>query len=118
MLWKSRTLFYRLTGYGFHKEKGQQYWALKTEIHHKPGHGVSKELFEKSLKPNGFDVKIYTHNHTVDTKIFDGNIDKAAFKYRLGDILFGRNPNSQFSALPLMCVARKNMDATITMNMA
>ncbi|CAM4204137.1 class I SAM-dependent methyltransferase [Gillisia limnaea] len=117
LLWKSRTLVYRYTGHGFHKEKGQQYWALKTEIHHKPGRGVSKELFEKSLKLHGFDVKIYPHNHTVDTKIFDGNIGKAAFKYRLGNFLSGRNPNSQFSALTLMCVARKNMDAAIPINM-
>lgn len=113
LLWKSRTFFYRYTGHGFHKEKGQQYWALKTETHHKPGHGISKEFFEKILTPLGFDVKIYPHNQTVDSKVFEGNIGKAPFKYRLGSFLSGRNPNSHSSALSLMCVAKKNMDGAI-----
>lgn len=107
LLWKSRTILYRYTGHGFHKEKGQQYWALKTEIHHKPGHGVTKELFEKSLLPKKFDVQVYPHNHTVGSEIFQGVTGKAPFKYRLGNFLSGRNPGSKASALTLMCVAKK-----------
>lgn len=109
LMWKSRTFLYRFTGHGFHKEKGQQYWALKTEIHHKPGDGVTSDLFEKTLQPIGFNVKIFPHNHTVGTGIFDGNYGKAAFKYRLGNLLSGRNPNASKSALSIMCVARKDV---------
>ena len=109
LLWKGRTLYYRYTGHGFHKEKKQQYWALKTEIHHKPGHGVSRELFEKTLKPLGFDVKVYPHNHTEGVGIFNGTVGKAATKYRIGNLLSGRNPNSKNSALTLMCVAKKDI---------
>lgn len=110
LLWKSRTFIYRFTGHGFHKEKGQQYWALKTETHHKPGHGVSKELFENSLRPLDFEVQVYPHNHSEGTEIFNGNVGKAAFRYRLGNILSGRNPNSRSSALTLMCIATKNIN--------
>lgn len=110
LLWKGRTLYYRYTGHGFHKEKQQQYWALKTEIHHKPGHGVSVEFFEKCLGPLGFDVKTYPHNHTEGAEIFKGSVGKAAFKYRLGNVLSGRNPNARSSALSLMCVAKKKME--------
>lgn len=109
LLWKGRTLYYRYTGHGFHKEKNQQHWALKTEIHHKPGHGVSKELFEANLRPLGFNVKVYPHNHTEGTAIFNGSTGKASFKYRLGNLLSGRNPYSKSSALTLMCVAKKNL---------
>lgn len=109
LLWKSRILYYRFTGHGFHKEKNQQYWALKTEIHHKPGHGVSTELFNRTLQPLGFEVNTYPHNHTEGTGIFKGTVGKAAFKYRVGNFLSGRNPDSKTSALTLMCVAKKDL---------
>lgn len=109
LLWKSRIFIYRITGHGFHKEKGQQYWALKTEIHHKPGHGVSKEFFVKNLLPLGFDIEIYPHNHNEGEEIFNGKTGKAAFKYRLGNLLSGRNPYSKSSALTLMCIAKKHI---------
>lgn len=64
LLWKSRTLCLQIYGTWIHKEKGQQFWALKTENYHRPGHGVSKELFEKSLNPLGLEVTTYPHNHT------------------------------------------------------
>lgn len=108
LLWNGRLILYKITGHGFHKTNNQQYWGLKCEIHHKPGHGVSRELFNSVLSPMGFQVKVFPHNHEVGAEVLQGEPGKAAMKYRLGNILSGRNPNADRSALSLMCVARKN----------
>ncbi|WP_158824901.1 class I SAM-dependent methyltransferase [Mucilaginibacter lacusdianchii] len=107
LLWNIRLLWYRVTGHGFHKTSEQQKWGLACEIHHKPGHGVKKEMFESVLEPHGFDVKVYPHNHDLGKEVLAGNTGKADLKYRLGNILSGRNPSSLNSALTLMCVAKK-----------
>ena len=106
-LWNARLLFYRLIGHGFHKSGGQQQAALASEIHHKPGHGVTKKLFIETLKPLGFNVNVYPHNHELGAEVLNGEKGKAEFKYRLGNLLSGRNPNSEESSLSLMCVAHK-----------
>ena len=107
LLWDARVLVYRLTGRGFHKTSDQQKWGLACEIHHKPGHGVTRQMFESILEPLGFDVKVYPHNHDLGDEVLQGKMGKADFKYRLGNILSGRNPSSEASALTLMCVAKK-----------
>jgi ubiquinone/menaquinone biosynthesis C-methylase UbiE len=109
LMWNLRLLLYRLTRYSFHKSAEQQKWALACETHHKPGHGVTRELFESVLEPHGFDVKIYPHNHVLGKEVFDGNTGVAELKYKLGHILSGRNPASPSSALSLMCVAHKRV---------
>jgi ubiquinone/menaquinone biosynthesis C-methylase UbiE len=107
LLWKARLVYYKIIGHGFHKTSNQQYWALATEIHHKPGHGVTEAMFKKLLGPLGFKVNVYPHNHEVGAEVLDGKKGKAAFKYRIGNLLSGRNPNADSSALSLMCVARR-----------
>jgi ubiquinone/menaquinone biosynthesis C-methylase UbiE len=107
LLWNARLYIYRLTGHSFHKKGGQQSWALKSEIHHQPGHGVTKTFFKSVLEPLGFDVAIYPHNHEVGAEALEGVMGKAEWKYRLGNILSGRNPNADTSALSLMCVSKK-----------
>ena len=107
ILWNARILIYRLIGRGFHKTSDQQKWGLACEIHHKPGHGVTKEMFESILEPHGFEVKVYPHNHDLGEDVLQGKMGKAEFKYRLGNFLSGRNPSSAESALTLMCVAKK-----------
>jgi ubiquinone/menaquinone biosynthesis C-methylase UbiE len=107
LLWNARLIYYKIIGHGFHKTSNQQYWALATEIHHKPGHGVTEAMFKKLLSPLGFKVNVYPHNHEVGSEVLDGKKGKAAFKYRIGNLLSGRNPNADASALSLMCVARK-----------
>jgi len=107
LLWNARLIYYKVIGHGFHKTSNQQYWALATEIHHKPGHGVTEAMFKKLLSPLGFKVNVYPHNHEVGSEVLDGKKGKAAFKYRIGNLLSGRNPNADASALSLMCVARK-----------
>ena len=109
LLWNVRLLLYRIIGHGFHKTWTQQYWGLKSEVHHKPGHGVSKSFFEENLIPKGFTTNIYPHNHKLGADVFQGNTSKADFKFRMANILSGRNPSAPESALSLMCIARKSM---------
>jgi hypothetical protein len=86
----------------------QQLAALASEIHHKPGHGVTKELFTDISTPLGFTINIYPHNHDLGDELFEGVQGKAQFKYRMGNILSGRNPKAEQSALSLMCLAVKS----------
>ncbi|MDQ6813570.1 MAG: class I SAM-dependent methyltransferase [Bacteroidota bacterium] len=107
LLWNLRLFYYRYIGHGFHKTSEQQKWGLACEIHHKPGHGVTEELFREVLEPLYFMVKIFPHNHEVGAEALQGKTGRAAFKYQLGNFLSGRNPLSKKSALTLMCVAKK-----------
>ncbi|MFP5081715.1 hypothetical protein [Pedobacter sp. JCM 36344] len=59
------------------------------------------------LEPHGFKVNVFPHNHDVGAEVLNGNIGKSEFKYKLGNILSGRNPAAKESALSLMCVAEK-----------
>ena len=106
-LWIARLAYYRVIGHSFHKSSEQQKWALACETHHKPGHGVNEYLFRSVLEPHNFDVKVYPHNHHLGKEVLDGNTGPVEFKYKLGNILSGRNPSKSNSALTLMCVARK-----------
>ncbi|MDB5012303.1 MAG: methyltransferase [Daejeonella sp.] len=108
LLWNGRLLYYKVIGHGFHKTKNQQHWGLACEIHHKPGHGVTKNMFKDILQPAGFEVNVYPHNHDLGAEVLTGKKGKADLKYRICNILSGRNPNADTSALSLMCVARKN----------
>ncbi|MBK1440219.1 class I SAM-dependent methyltransferase [Parapedobacter sp. ISTM3] len=108
VLWLTRLVYYRLIGHSFHKSSEQQKWALACETHHKPGHGVTPYLFESVLEPLDFNVNIYPHNHHLGKEVFEGKTGPVELKYKLGNLLSGRNPSSPASALTLMCVARKN----------
>lgn len=108
LLWNGRLLYYKIIGHGFHKTNNQQQWGLACEIHHKPGHGVTKNMFKEILQPAGFDVNVYAHNHDLGAEVLTGKKGKAELKYRIGNILSGRNPSADTSALSLMCVAHKN----------
>ncbi|RZK17200.1 MAG: class I SAM-dependent methyltransferase [Hymenobacter sp.] len=108
LLWNARLIIYKLMRQGMHKTDSQQQWGLACEIHHKPGHGVTKAFFEDTLRPLGFDVAIYPHNHELGAEVLQGNKGAAERKYRLGNLLSGRNPDADTSALTLMCVARRH----------
>jgi len=107
LLWNGRLYYYKIIGHGFHKTTSQQKWGLACEIHHKPGHGVTRDMFNTLLKPMGFKVNVFPHNHEVGAEVLKGEKGKASFKYRFGNLLSGRNPNADSSALTLMCVAEK-----------
>ncbi|WP_439882587.1 class I SAM-dependent methyltransferase [Pontibacter sp. MBLB2868] len=113
LLWQARLYIYKITGHGFHKTDSQQEWGLACETHHKPGHGVTKEFFLTTLSPLGFEVKVYPHNHALGAEVLQGNKGRAELKYRIGNLLSGRNPSADTSALSLMCVAkRKNVETS------
>jgi ubiquinone/menaquinone biosynthesis C-methylase UbiE len=108
LLWNLRLVYYNLNKHGFHKTKSQQHWALASEIHHKPGDGVTEKFFRNTLEPLNFKVNIFPHNHQLGSDVLQGSKGKAEFKYWLGNVLSGRLPNADGSALSLMCVANKS----------
>jgi ubiquinone/menaquinone biosynthesis C-methylase UbiE len=107
LLYACRLAIYRLLGHGFHKSQSQSYWGLACEIHHKSGHGVTRQLFTDTLEPLGFKVRIYPHNQALGAEVLQGRKGRAEFKYILGNVLSGRNPFADESALSLMCIAKK-----------
>jgi ubiquinone/menaquinone biosynthesis C-methylase UbiE len=110
LLWILRMPIYRILKRGGHRAmNNEQAWAKATEIHHRPGDGVSKEMFRRVLGPAGFDLSFYPHNGLVGKEILRGTRGKKPFKYVLAQLLSAINPNSADAALILMCVAtRKN----------
>lgn len=111
LMWDARLWVYRAIGHGFHKTGNQQTWGLKTEVHHRPGDGVTREFFRSTLEPLGFDVRVYAHNHQIGAEALQGEVGPAQWKYRVGNALSGRRPSSPTSALSLMCVATRRAGA-------
>ena len=111
LLWDARLWIYRWIRHGFHKSDTQQTWGLRTEIHHKPGDGVTPEFFRATLEPLGFEVDVHAHNHQIGADAFKGEVGPAQWKYRLGNLLSGRDPKAPASALSLMCIARRTAPA-------
>lgn len=58
----------------------------------------------------------YPPNHELGAEVLLGNKGTAKRKYRLGNLLLGRNPNADTSALTLMCVARCNQLVLLQLN--
>ncbi len=80
--------------------------ALATEVHHKPGHGVTQALFHQTLEAMGFTVYVYPHNNAIGADALKGVYGAPPhWRYRLGQLLSGMNPYSASAALSLMCVA-------------
>ncbi len=102
---------FRLTAYlwmkkGFHRSVEEQSLALATEIHHEPGRGVTRELYETVLQPLGFKVELYPHNHELGAEVLQGQHGRASLKYRVAQRLSGVNPNRPEAALSILCRAR------------
>jgi ubiquinone/menaquinone biosynthesis C-methylase UbiE len=107
-LWKARLPIYRWLKRGGHTPKDdEQTWALATELHHHPSDGVTPELFLETLRPLGFDVTLYPHNHRVGAEVQAGVRGCAPFKVRLAQRLSRINPHSPEGCMALMCVAKR-----------
>jgi SAM-dependent methyltransferase len=107
-LWNARRPVYRWLNRGGHSpEDDEQTWALATELHHKPGDGLTREMFLQTLLPLGFDVKIYPHNHRIGAEVAADKIGRAPFKIRLAQRLSGINPYSAEACMSLLCVATR-----------
>ncbi|MBD1914324.1 class I SAM-dependent methyltransferase [Phormidium sp. FACHB-322] len=91
--------------------------ALATEVHHQPGHGVTRDLFLDTLVPLGFEVKLYPHNNAIGAEALQGQSGKPPhWRYRIGQLLSGINCWSADAALTLMCVAtRRAADSETTL---
>jgi SAM-dependent methyltransferase len=88
--------------------------ALATEVHHRPGHGVTRDLFHETLDAMGFMVKLYPHNNATGADVLKGNVGKPPhWRYRLGQLLSGINPYSSNAALSLMCVAVRGLSKKV-----
>lgn len=107
-MWMIRYLIYRLTKRGGHASTYEQRCAIAGEVHQVCGDGVTHELYHSVLDEQNFDVKVYPHNNTLGSEVFEGNMGRANIKYRLAQRLSGMNPANPSSALSLMCVAHKN----------
>lgn len=107
-LWQARLPLYRLIKRGGHASHCEQTWGLASEIHHKPGDGITPALYHQTLAPLGFNVNLYAHNHNVGAGVLEGNYGRAIWKCRLAQRLSGINPNTPEAALSLMCVARRS----------
>lgn len=108
-LWNSRVYLYRVFGKGFHKSRRQQYWALKSEVHHRAGDGVSATFFKDTLHSMGFNVHIFAHNNESGAEVFQGKKGNPNLKFTVAQLLSGQNPFASKSALSLMCVAQKEI---------
>jgi ubiquinone/menaquinone biosynthesis C-methylase UbiE len=105
-LWNARIPLYRWMRRGGHSvEDDEQKWALATEIHHRPGDGVTAKLFEDVLQ--SFEVKLYPHNNLVGADVFTGQRGRAFLMFRCAQRLSGINPDLPSSAMTMMCVARR-----------
>ncbi|MCP6759257.1 MAG: class I SAM-dependent methyltransferase [Fischerella sp. CENA71] len=109
LLWQIRLPFYRLLKRGGHSTAEEQFWSIATEVHHQLGDGVTRKLYYQVLKPLGFQVELYPHNHTVGVEVLQGNYGKSFWKCRLAQRLSGINPDTPEAALSLMCVARRQL---------
>lgn len=109
LFYKMRLSVYQMFMPSLHVPRNERLKALDTEIHHRPGDGVTAEMFNHTLKPLGFEVALYPHNQTIGEEVLRGEMGTPPhWRYRLGQRLSGINPYSSEAALSIMCVARKH----------
>ena len=108
LIYRMRLRIYQLILPTLHIEREERLNALSTELHHRPGDGVTRELFTNALSSHEFDVSLYPHNQTVGAAALDGDMGVPPhWRYRLGQRLSGIDPLSEDAALSLMCIARR-----------
>jgi SAM-dependent methyltransferase len=107
--WVLRLTAYRWLKIGFHGTAEEQTLALQSEIHHVPGSGVTRELYDSVLAPLGFDVETYFHNNEVGAAALEGDHGPARAKYRIAQALSGLDPDSRDGALSILCRATRRI---------
>lgn len=102
-MWKLRKPIYRWMKRGGHRAEGnEQEWAERTEIHHRPGDGITETMVRQPLEAAGFEVAVWPHNHAVGADLLQGKMGTAKKKLRWGQIVSGINPDSREGGLSLM----------------
>jgi SAM-dependent methyltransferase len=108
VVWNLRMPLYRLINRGGDSREGdEQIWAEQTEIHHRPGHGITAEMLQDALRPLGFVLKFYPHNNRVGAEIIRGERGRVPLRMRIAQRLSGINPKSEAAAMTLLCVAQR-----------
>jgi SAM-dependent methyltransferase len=80
-----------------------------TETHNrKPGDGITPDVYYRILKPLGFDVKLFPHNHDLGVEVFEGKIGRMSWKRRMVQRLSGIPLDTPESAQSIMCIARRS----------
>jgi len=109
LLWKLRGPIYRVMKRGGHQAaEDEGLWAFRSEIHHKPGDGLTEEMLRDTLEPLGFAVDIYPHNHRVGAEVLYGEMGKQPARIRVAQLLSGIRSGTGAGALSLMCVGRRH----------
>ena len=108
-LYKIRHLIYQGCLPHLHCAPEEREFALATEVHHQPGKGVTSELLTQTLEPLGFKTNLFPHNQAVGAEALQGIQGRPPhWRYRIGQLLSGINPNTPEAALSIMCVATRN----------
>jgi ubiquinone/menaquinone biosynthesis C-methylase UbiE len=114
LLWQSRLFIYRAMGHSWHANSEQQHWVVLSEIHHRPGAGVTPTLFQQTLAPLGLSVHTYCHNGSAGAEVLRGVRGRAGWKIRLAQRLTGVDPDSPEGAMVVMCVAQRGNDSPVS----
>ncbi len=107
LIWNARLPLYRWMKRGGHSTANEQYWSTATEAHHRPGDGITPDLFCRVLTPMGFQVQLYPHNMKVGQEITQGEKGQGPWNVRLAQRLTSVDPSSTSGAMMLMCVATR-----------
>jgi SAM-dependent methyltransferase len=97
---------------GFHRSVEEQSLALQGEVHHYPGRGVTAHLYESVLKPIGFNLELYPHNHDRGASVLEGDIGRSTLRHRIAQSLSGIDPDSREAALSILCRATRHRVVT------
>jgi SAM-dependent methyltransferase len=99
---------YRLMQYKHYIAVDERTARQKTEIHNQtPGDGITPELYYQILKPLGFNVKLYPHNHNLGAEVLKGQLGKSSWRMRLSQKLSGINPDAPEAAQSIMCISKR-----------
>jgi SAM-dependent methyltransferase len=80
-----------------------------TETHNrKSGDGITPDVYYQILKPLGFEVKLFPHNHDLGVEVFEGKIGRMSWKRRLAQRLSGIPLDTPESAQSIMCIANRS----------
>jgi SAM-dependent methyltransferase len=107
LAWEVRLTVYPLLKKGFHRSTEEQSVVLASEIHHEPGHGVTREFFRNALEPLGFRVELFPHNHNTGAEVLHGQRGRSDLKFRIAQHLSGLDPDSPEAGLSLLCRATR-----------
>ena len=104
---RRRFPMYWLMRFARYRSRTEINMRLATELHNaKSGDGLMPQVYHQILKPLGFQVNLYPHNHNIDDEIFTGRLGHLPRHYQLIQWLSGIQSNQRASAQSIMCVAR------------